>query len=1186
VAEVGIEVGVYLHTDPLTQVDILNGRMNPSYLEEMKGKGGGDVTVSIHDPKIQTQPNLLAPRNVLKFKVAGKVVGAMVIGKKASQIIDETPEGEVYKVSGEGLRTWGDDAVVYPSGGLKANSFNERSFNFASEQGAWYNPAQWVTPTKIQPWGDHPASPWRYAPTEWPDAPNAFWVWSQPVNGSGTHPEGDVYFRYEFDVAVANQYSLFFAGDNYAFVYVDGQMLVQNDQKSGNGFTNTTRLDFKLEPGHHIIGIKVTNAAGGPITNPGGLIAALYYYGDPNVPSSAVLVSYTGKADAGWKVNGYPTQPPGWSPGEILHTLLAEAEGRGVKFPLWLTPTFSATTDSYGQTWDRSLDWSFNIGDSITSVIEKMEELVCDVWIDPDTLQLHAARQRGIDRSIYHYAVDGVTPTLVPVQFRKGWNLGASSVDVTTEIANSLAVFTADGWVESIDAESTSVSDYGRIEAKLDTGVSAAVSAAVAKAVFQQKANPEEGASYEVIPRAGSIPFVDFQVGDWVLAPNTSGLLIKRRVMSISVEETEAGTAYYSIEFDTIFQDNADKLDAWLKKVGGGALGGSFANSGGGGGTPIGVPVIVPPTTTPLVKLPLAPEGLEASSVGLWSINGVEAYSEVTLYWEAVTGNTDGSETVPAFYEVWAHLTSDSDNTYTKLGETTENQASFRPYQTGTNWTFKVRAMNSPNAPGQFSDPVTHTMVAPDEPMLTPDTPTLSSSKGVLIVTWTGRLQNVDPPPQFRYVYAKVATAPNGPYNRMGSTLSRDGRNIQISGLTVGNTYWVKLVAVDGLGIPSLESAAASITLTGIDLGDLDTSIGNAIDAAHEAALLARGMNNMLNDPGFEANDPEIWSLETANVTNIALAPHSGSRVLRINSTTSEYVATRYGLPIEVVPGETYQFSAWVRSGSAASYPLNGITIGVEYGPNFTSMNTLEEIAGAPAVNTVYAQITGDWLVPAGIHFVRPVIISTDLVANHAYLVDDLIFRMVIPGALILNGAVSADKIGAGAIIAGKIAAGAIAAENIQANTITAAQMKAGSITANELAVGAVRADNIEAGAITTIKLASEVGRELDISSNDAVNIIVGQVDAVTEDQNATAASLETMQTYYQFGPQGAVISSPGSPFALALRSDRIEMLQLNVPVSYWNAGQMFVRSLVGEEVILGNHKLEKYGTGTVVRTL
>jgi hypothetical protein len=1183
VAELGIEVEVYRHSDPFTKVEVLNGRINPSSLDEIGGNGGGDLSLHLTDPKIVADPTLIAYRNVLKIKVVGKVVGAMVIGKNSKQIIDDSPEGEVYKISGEGLRTWLGTATVYPQGGLKKTSFDERAFNFSSEQGFWYHASDWKLPVNLRKWGDDPNSIWRYMPAEWPDAPDAWWVWSQYNDGGIPAPTGDNYFRYEFDVAVARQYSFFLAADNSYTLYVDGQMVSQSDPKTGGSFLETTRIDQPLEVGHHIISVRVNNLGG-----PAGLLAALFYYGDPAVPSSAVLVSYTGKTgDNAWRVLGYPNPVPGWTPGEVLLTLLSEAEERGVRAPSWLTANFTVDYDSYGVPWERGLDWSFGIGDKLSSVVEKLEELVCDVWIDPDTLTLNMATKRGVDRSVYRYAADGVTVVSAPIVFSKGHNLGSSIIDGVSDIANSLVVSTADGWAEIVDSKTASVSEYGRIEAKLDTGVSSSVSSAVADAVFLQKAMPEEGASYVVIPKTGSIPYVDFQVGDWVLAPNALGTSVKRRVMSIAVEETESGTPAYMVEFDTIFQDNEEKLDAWLQKLGGGSLGGQFSNSGGGSGAPIGTPTVTGPSATPIIQFPQAPTNLEASSVGLWSANGVEAYSEVTLTWEAVTLNTDGSPTTPLFYEVWGHLTSDSDYTYERFGQTSLTTATFRPFQAGSEWTFEVRAYNNPNAAGEPSAPVDHVMVGPTAPMDPPDAPVLTSSKGVLQVAWNGLLAGQAPPPQFRYVYAMVAPTAGGVYTRTGATLSRDGRTILISGLTIGATYWVKLAAVDGVGIVSPESTAVSNVILGIDLGDLDVSVGNAIDAAHDAALAARSMNNMLNGGSFEENDPALWSLETANVTNVAAGPNTGLRALRVVSTTAEYYASKYGLVLEVAPGETYQFAGWVRAGNVgATHPADGITLALDYGTSSTTLTSYVDVAGSPIVSGTYVYFSGNWTVPAGVRFARPVILSTSLVAGRIFLIDDLTFRMVIPGALVLDGAISADKIGAGAVVAGKISAGAIATENLQAGSVTTGILKAGAVTTNELAAGAVKTNNLDAGAVTTSKLAAEVGKQLDISSNTAINLIVGQIEDVASDQQATAGSLQTMQTYYQFGPNGAIISSPSSPFQLALRADRIEMLELNVPVSYWNAGQMFVRSFVGEEVILGNHKLEKYGTGTVVRTL
>jgi ribosome-associated protein YbcJ (S4-like RNA binding protein) len=40
------------------------------------------------------------------------------------------------------------------------------------------------------------------------------------------------------------------------------------------------------------------------------------------------------------------------------------------------------------------------------------------------------------------------------------------------------------------------------------------------------------------------------------------------------------------------------------------------------------------------------------------------------------------------------------------------------------------------------------------------------------------------------------------------------------------------------------------------------------------------------------------------------------------------------------------------------------------------------------------------------------------------------------------------------------------------------------------------------------------------------------------------------------------------------------------VPVSLWDGGQMIVKSFVGEEVVLANHKIETRGARTIVRSM
>jgi hypothetical protein len=1470
-----VELEIYSYADPTQYIDVLNGRISPEYMEEIRGAGGGQVEVSTRDPKVLADPTLLEYRNLVRVKVYGEYVGAFLIGKKKIKTVESTPGQETHVISGENLRKWFDDSTVKPRNGLAKTSPTTRSFNFASEIGYWYKPANWVNPVelmKVHQTGTPFSWIYQYSPAEWPDAPTAAWIWGVIPPNTMDFPAGHNYFRYEF-TATAGTYAFFVAGDNSVTVYVDGAVVAD-----GEGWTNTQRIDFDLNAGQHVIAVDAVNGASGP----GTIIGALFKAGDANTSVMAQLISVTG-ANTGWKVLPYPAAVPGWTPGEIVLTLINEAKARGVRSAGWLTPTFTAAADSYGNPWETQLDWSFDIAENYSSVFKKIEELACDIWINPETLQFNMAISRGVDRSIFRYAADGVTPITTPVIFEIGKNLKRASTEGASDIANSLSVQTEDGWLEVQRA--ASVAKYGVIEGKLDTSASESVSAAIAEEVFNQKANPEQGATYEIIPIEDHIPFHDFNVGDWVLAPDETGLLVKRRIMSLAVQENNAGIPQYTAEFDTIFLDNEDKLNRWMEKMAGGSAGSGFSNAGSSGGSPVTQPVPpVPPVA--VQKIPLAPVNLQASSAGFWSATGVSAISEVTLTWNAVTLNTDGSDTVPTSYEVQGHLMSADDESYQTFAVVTDNRAIMRPFQPGTNWAFRVRALNREDLISGWSNEITEVMDGPAVPMAKPTAPTLSSDKGVLRVHWDGILGADAPPPQFRYVYATVATSATGTYVQTGGALQRDNRDLYIAGLTVGTQYWVKLVAVDGIGLKSASSDFATHTLTGIDLGDLAADVGEAIEAAQQAAedaaelsvaaaaaaaaaentadsamlsadgknriirslnvpsgigsggdlwwrytagtnlvigqwkwmgagvaggstssrrvvsplgvetiqtnyapnpmtglsvagaaairgtlsvvgtdlrltfneastgygnrvslgstatdaipvtagqtlnlsvlasastglrvgyavnwytgasvlvgstntagldtvlvsnsttttpvtaafvvpatatravvqigvynatavnqvlnlhnlmigtgdffdgtypgawwgtgswvsetldglilanldagkitvgslnadrlaansistqkLLVGNFDNLLEDPSFETATFVAWTNGlAANVTNVVTTPRTGARALRVKASNVAYSPITHVAAIPVEPGDQYVFGAWVRAEGSGTSVDGGIELSVSHGAtNLTSAGAVA-LVNSPVVAATYVFISGLWTVPAGSNFARPrIVVRNDVGNTNVYLIDDLTFYKRIPGSLIVDGAITADKIGALEITAGKLSVDAVSASNIQAGAVTAGKVAAGVITALELAAGSVLADKIAAGAITTSKLAAEVGKQLDISSNNTVNIIVGQIDTVSTDLNDTSGTLAQMMTYYEFGPTGAIISSPGSPFQLALRSDRIEMLEQGVAVSYWNSGQMHVRSFVGEEVVLGNHKLEKYLTGTVVRAL
>lgn len=145
-----------------------------------------------------------------------------------------------------------------------------------------------------------------------------------------------------------------------------------------------------------------------------------------------------------------------------------------------------------------------------------------------------------------------------------------------------------------------------------------------------------------------------------------------------------------------------------------------------------------------------------------------------------------------------------------------------------------------------------------------------------------------------------------------------------------------------------------------------------------------------------------------------------------------------------------------------------------------------------------------------------------------------------------------------------------------------------------DLIVNTLHGNRIIAGTIEASAVVSGFGAAIELDENvtiiaqqAAIDGVAADVGTVAGDVAAVDSNLATMQTYYQFGPDGAIITSPGSDYSQRIASDRTEMRQGAQVVSYWEAGQMFVPRLVTDRVVLGNHQWEKAGSaGSVIRAL
>lgn len=1188
-ANEGIEIEIYRYSSPNVLAGTLYGRRAPQFVRQVNASGAGNFTLSKNDPRYKQDPTLLDFRNIAKIKVDGVYQGAFVIKSYDSTYIGEgEKKDEAQVISGPGLKCWLDDAQVYPLSGIHPQSGDKRSFNFATERGSWYDASKWIAPKVIANYGP---SVWSGKPTEWPANSGAKWIWGSSFTYPGSVPDyARTLFRYEFNIATAGNYRIYYAADDWVNVWVDGSQAVTTDKKAAV-FDKPNKIDQFFEVGDHFLAFEVQNhPAGNPASgNPAGLLMAMY-----RVDDSANEIKF-GQSDAGasWRSYYNPPTMPGWSPGEIFLKLFNEAVTRGVVSIQAYTPTFTATADSAGNPWTSIIDWSFDIGTTLGTVVSKMEEMGVYTVVDPTNYHLHMYQNRGEDRSVTVYDVDGVTILKSPIQLTIGRNLRSAKMKGQDHVANALMLKTADGWASASDTDS--LNKYGRIESTLDASESTADFAAqLANVFFGQKAQPEEGATYEVFPVEHAWPLKDFFEGDWVLAPDRNGLLVPRHVLSIALGENEStGAVTYALEFDTIFQDTETRLSAMAKKAGGGgAAGGTMANTGSGNGS-VNPPVVIGgPGAAPIV-IPMFPTDLEATSVGKWRTDGITTYSEVTLTWAPVTKNTDNSDTVVESYEVQGWLTSQGVDGMVYFGKINDTTLILEA-SPNVEWNFQVRAINPNGQASVWSNPLTYTPVGPTTPMDPPTTPVLSSSLGLLTVVWDGKVKPsspIAPPPQFRYTRIEVAPHGTTTWQQMGSVFQRGGGTASISNLTVGQQYDVRLIAIDGAGIASAPSGIASMTITGVDLGDLDESIQDAIDAANNAALAAASLSGLILDSSFEDVPLIRWTLLDPKATQVLTNIRTGAHAIKMTTGGSQYAAVRYNEPIPIDAGDSFLVRLWARCGVDGSFADQAVEVALMVGstPVIADMTTVVSVATTGTdITSTYGKISGSFTVPAGFgyRYCVPVIIMRDTTSGNVYYVDDLMMFQQTDSTLIVDGAVIADKIAAEAITAGKIAAGAIAADNIQANAVTAEKMAADSVTANAIAAGSITGDKIVAGSIEVTNLSPSVGNDLDISANDTVTIIAGQAQNAQDSADSNADNLSLMQTYYAFGPDGAVISKPGSPFQVALRSDRIEMLENGNTVSYWTSGQLYVNDMVGTKVILGNHQIEKYQDGTVVRTL
>jgi len=572
-----------------TQLGTLSQVLSSEFSDEFNATGYGSVQVPLSS---SADKALLVKDNVVRVTYRSGVRFAWFIEVLERDLALGSGQ-QVITASGRGLLAWLDDAVVYPQGGLSDFSSDQRPFNYASADGAWKSSVTWSTPQVVIWKNDTTAR--KNLPVKWRSIdPDARWIWS--TDPTVAVQRGTInYFRGTFTLTQSTLLGLFASFDNFGQVWLDGTLVMDSSRfnETAPSYAQFTKFVTRLGKGTHTVAARVRNdkpwertdlsitastdvvsasahgltagtkvkvtdiskagtgltkgndyflvnvtddtfklstTSGGSAVNitadakidlrivadsTAGFLFSCWSLDEDNKPNTLVLRSNA----VDWEV---ATDQPQHRPAMILRTLIEEAATRGAYRFSKFGFGFSQSAPTSG-TWSTQVDLTLKVGTPLLQVMDVMVDLGIDFAINPSTCQLSAWEERGTDRSatvalalesqIMQYGTrsEPKLKTQALIRTKDGWTQAAQNADangrreVYLEYAN-----TRD--------EATARSAAGRVLAR--TGKAQIIASRIECAVI-----------------AGAVPYVDFNVGDYVTVPNADGSsTATARILAIAVQ--------------------------------------------------------------------------------------------------------------------------------------------------------------------------------------------------------------------------------------------------------------------------------------------------------------------------------------------------------------------------------------------------------------------------------------------------------------------------------------------------------------------------------------------------------------------------------------------------------------------------------------------------------------------------
>lgn len=514
--------------------------------------------------------------------------------------------------------------------------------------------------------------------------------------------------------------------------------------------------------------------------------------------------------------------------GTIISTFVDENKARGGA-GAYLAPGFDTGKDSAGAGWSRVSTLYYSLGVSLKTVIDGLVQGgVIDWDTQGRTLRVWNADSIKRSRDLSRTVIVQLAKDVLGIPYEESIEDLSSHILVSGD--NDL-IFTEDnpaaptpwGKWESYVSQG-GVSDKGTAQAFMQ--------AELASAARMRGSYTAEMLTVD----ATNLPLIDYQCGDWITAPTIShGEKTRVQQIKLALDNTNGGASITcSVTLNDALMDSQVRQAKKINGItGGAALAGSESSR---------------PAPAQDHRVPKAPEGLVLSSDAYVDDQG-NALGVVYARWGEVTQATDGTAIDIDSYRVEWRYGDEADH-WRFAGLTDGETLSWGGLDCGRAVVVRVRAIPTySDKPGEWSGTVSVTVESDVTPPSVPSMPVLESELGVVRVRSDG-LNNVGGGFEPDTAYLAVGrSASNGSWTGVGR-IPVGGMWTDI-GLSMGQTYWYALRAVDRSGNASAWSQGASIrvasAVTQDELDGLADRVTDAVDAVGEQQKVVSQVQTDLN---------------------------------------------------------------------------------------------------------------------------------------------------------------------------------------------------------------------------------------------------------------------------------------------------------------------------------------------------